>query len=244
MNSAEVRLRARKTGGYLTHILTASGAALGFLALTAVVAGDLPAAFAWLALALVVDAIDGPIARWLNVTDHAKRYDGSILDLVVDFITYVFVPAAMLLYGGVMSKELGLISALIVVVSSALYFADTEMKTEDWWFQGFPGVWNLVLFYLVAFPLPDWADLLIVLAFTAGMFLPIPFVHPVRVVQWRVVTIGMLGVWGIAAAVTLWQRFDTGLPAKAALLLSCSYFLLLGLSRRSRASAETAAGEQ
>ena len=170
---------------YGVHVLTALGAALGFLALEAVISGDLTKAYLWLGAALFVDAVDGPLARWLNVTETASRYDGSLLDLVVDFITYVFVPAAMLLRPEMMAHPWGLVAGLLILIGSALYFADTEMKTEDWWFRGFPAVWNVVVFYLVVFRPPTVVSMVVVVVLTVCMFLPVVFVHPIRVRRWR-----------------------------------------------------------
>ena len=148
--------KGSRTLAYGVHVLTALGAALGFLALRAVFIGDLAQAFIWLGAALMVDAVDGPLARRLKVKEQARRYDGAQLDLVVDFVTYVFVPAAMLLRPEVMTQPYGVIAGLVVTLASALYFADTGMKTDDWWFRGFPAVWNIVVFYIVAFAPPAW----------------------------------------------------------------------------------------
>jgi phosphatidylcholine synthase len=216
---------------YGVHVLTALGAALGLLALQAVFAGDLAQAFIWLGVALVVDAIDGPLARRFAVKERAKRYDGAQLDLVVDFVTYVFVPAAMLLRPEVMAQPHGVIAGLVLTLASALYFADTGMKTDDWWFRGFPAVWNIVVFYIVAFAPPAWLALAVILVATALMFLPVVFVHPVRVRRWRGLTMAMLGVWALAAAAALWQGMAPDLWAKAGLGLAACYFVGLGLAR-------------
>lgn len=216
---------------YGVHLLTALGAALGFLALQAVFAGNLTLAFIWLGVALVVDAVDGPLARRFAVKSRAKRYDGALLDLVVDFVTYVFVPAAMLLRPEVMAAPYGVIAGLAVTLASALYFADTGMKTDDWWFRGFPAVWNIVVFYIVAFAPPAWLALAVILVATALMFLPVVFVHPVRVRRWRWLTLTILGVWALAAVVTLWQGMAPDVWSKAGLGLAACYFVGLGLAR-------------
>lgn len=216
---------------YGVHVLTALGAALGLLALQAVFSGDLTQAFAWLGVALVVDAVDGPLARRFAVKERAARYDGELLDLVVDFVTYVFVPAAMLLRLEVMAEPFGLIAGLAVTLASALYFADTGMKTSDLWFRGFPAVWNIVVFYIVAFAPPAWLTLAAILIATVLMFLPVVFVHPVRVRRWRGLTLAVLAVWSIAAAATLWQGMAPGLATKMVLMAAAAYFAGLGLSR-------------
>lgn len=223
--------KGKRVLAYGVHVLTALGAALGLLALQAVFTGDLTQAFIWLGVALVVDAVDGPLARRFSVKERARRYDGAQLDLVVDFVTYVFVPAAMLLRPEVMAAPYGVIAGLAVTLASALYFADTGMKTDDWWFRGFPAVWNIVVFYVVAFAPPSWLALAIILIATVLMFLPVVFVHPVRVRRWRGLTLAMLAAWGIAAAATLWQGMAPGLATKVVLMAAAIYFAGLGLSR-------------
>lgn len=222
----------RKALAYGVHVFTALGAALGLLALQAVIAGDLALAFIWLGAALAVDALDGPLARRLDVGRLAKRYDGAQLDLVVDFITYVFVPAAMLLRADVMSQPWGLIAALVVTLTSALYFADTGMKTDDWWFRGFPAVWNIVLFYIVVFAPPVWLSLAVIGLATVLMFVPVLFVHPVRVRRWRGMTFAVLAVWGVVAVASVWLGMRPGWPLQALLLFCAIYFVALGLWRR------------
>jgi phosphatidylcholine synthase len=221
----------RRALAYGVHVFTALGAALGLLSLQAVIVGDLAQAFGWLAVALLVDALDGPLARRLKVKELAGRYDGAQLDLVVDFITYVFVPAAMLLRADVMTQPWGLLCGVVVTLTSALYFADTGMKTDDWWFRGFPAVWNVVVFYIVAFVPPVWLALAVVLVATVLMFAPVVFVHPVRVRRWRGLTLSILVLWAGAALWTLWREMRPELPAKAILLVAVAYFVLLGLGR-------------
>lgn len=223
--------KGRRALAYGVHVLTALGAALGLLALRAAVAGELAQAFAWLGLALVVDAVDGPLARRLSVKTLAARYDGALLDLVVDFVTYVFVPAAMLLRPEVMAEPYGVVAGLVVTLASALYFADTGMKTADWWFRGFPAVWNVVVFYIVAFAPPAWLSLALVLLASALMFLPVVFVHPLRVRRWRGLTLAMLALWAGAAGLTVWQGMRPEFWTKAALALAACYFVGLGLAR-------------
>lgn len=223
---------------YGVHVFTALGAALGFLALDAVIGGDIDKAFWWLSAALFVDAVDGPLARQLNVTVTASRYDGALLDLVVDFITYVFVPVAMLLRPEVAPQPWGFWAGLIIVLGSALYFADTGMKTVDLWFKGFPAIWNVVVFYIVIFLPPAWAVMLIAITLTALQFLPVMFVHPVRVTRWRGLTLAILGLWCLAALAALIQGLKPDIWTKAALLVGAVYFLGLGLLRQKPLEAE------
>lgn len=217
---------------YGVHVFTALGAALGFLALEAALWGDIVRCFGWLGVALIVDAIDGPLARRFNVTETASRYDGATLDLVVDFITYVFVPAAILLRSEVMTDPFGLAAGLIITIGSALYFADTRMKTEDWWFRGFPACWNIVVFYIVAFKPPSLLSLAIIIVLTLMMFLPVIFVHPVRVRRWRMLTMLVMLVWAIAAtSATFFEKLAPSPLTKVILIAGAVYFLGLGFLR-------------
>jgi phosphatidylcholine synthase len=219
---------------YGVHVFTALGAALGFLALEAVIRGDLTLAFWWLGAALVVDAADGPMARRLNVSETASRYDGALLDLVVDFITYVFVPAAMLFRPEVMSQPWGIAGGLIITIGSALYFADTTMKTDDWWFRGFPAVWNVVVFYIVVFAPPSIVSFAIIVVLAVLMFLPVIFVHPFRVKRWRQFTVAVLCAWCVATLAALLQKLQPALWVKAVLLAGAVYFVFLGWLRSRR----------
>ncbi len=219
---------------YGVHVFTALGAALGFLALEAVIRGDLTLAFWWLGAALAVDAIDGPMARRLNVVETASRYDGALLDLVVDFITYVFVPAAMLMRPEVIAAPWGIAAGLMITLGSALYFADTHMKTDDLWFRGFPAVWNVIVFYIVVFSPPTWLSMLVITVLAALMFLPVIFVHPFRVRRWRHATIAVLAAWGMATVAALLQNLQPSFWVKALLLGGAIYFVFLGWLRSRR----------
>jgi phosphatidylcholine synthase len=137
----------------------------------------------------------------------------------------------MLLREDVMAQPWGLIAGLVVTLTSALYFADTGMKTDDWWFRGFPAVWNLVVFHIVVFAPPVWVSLAVVGIATVLMFVPVVFVHPVRVRRWRRLTLMVLALWGVAASAAIWQGMRPDQAVKVALLTAAAYFVLLGLGR-------------
>src|SRR6516162_5147461 len=126
---------------FAVHMFTACGAACALLALTAAVAGEWPKMFAWLGIALIIDGVDGTMARRLQVAEVLPRWSGDTLDFVVDFATYVFVPAHAMAASGLLPRPFGLGLGLIVTVSGALYFADRRMKTADSYFRGFPALW-------------------------------------------------------------------------------------------------------
>jgi len=188
-----------RASAFLVHILTASGAALALLALLAATRGDWAMMFIWLGVALVVDAIDGPIARAIEVADMLPRWSGEVLDLVVDFTTYVFVPAYAIATSQLMPGALSLAAGLVVAVTGTLYFADRNMKTADNFFQGFPAVWNLIVFYLLLLKPGPMTCASVIALFAVLTFVPVRFVHPFRVRRLRTVTTALLALWAVLA---------------------------------------------
>ena len=188
---------------WLAHALTASGAVLAFLALLAVEAGAWRAALGWLVLALVVDGIDGPLARWARVDRVTPDISGATLDLVVDYLTFVFVPALLIYRAGLTPPPLALAATALILVSSLYHYARSDLKTEDHCFQGFPAMWNLVAFYLLECRAPPIAGFLVVCAGAALTFLPVLFVHPVRVRDHRGLLTATAGVWGVSSLLVL-----------------------------------------
>jgi phosphatidylcholine synthase len=219
----------RQLLAFSIHVLTACGAALALLALMAAVRGDWPLMFLWLGIALVVDAIDGPLARAANVTAVLPRWSGDVLDLVVDYTTYVFVPAYAIAASGLMPEGLALAAAVIIVVTGTLYFADNTMKTADKFFRGFPAVWSLVAFYLLLLRPPAAIGAGAIVLFAVLTFVPIRFVHPFRVRHWRAVTVALLTLWAVLALAAVRQGLAPEAWITAALCLIAVYFLGIGL---------------
>jgi phosphatidylcholine synthase len=211
------------------HVLTACGAALALLALLAATRGDWPLMFLWLGVALVVDAIDGPLARAFNVKEAQPRWSGDTLDLVVDFTTYVFVPAFAVVAGALMPQAWAMAAAAAIAITGALYFADHGMKTSDNFFLGFPAVWNLIVFYLLLLRPPPAISAAVVVLFAVLTFVPIRFVHPFRVRRLRAVTVAMLTLWAALALAALKQGLTPELWVTAALCLIAVYFAGIGL---------------
>jgi phosphatidylcholine synthase len=216
---------------FTVHIFTATGAALAFLALILATGGHWAAMFLCLGLALVVDGADGPIARAFDVQNVLPRWSGDTLDLVVDFTTYVFVPAYAIAASGLLPQILAIPAGIVVVLSGALYFADREMKTKDNYFRGFPAVWNLAAFYLYLLEPPEWAAAIAVAVLAGLSFTPIRFLHPLRVQHWRSFNIVLLAVWAVLAFVALIQDLSPGLYVTLPLSLIAVYFFAVGLLR-------------
>ncbi len=223
---------AERLPAYLVHFFTASGGALAFFAMFEAFSGDFARAFAWLGVALIVDGVDGTIARALHVRDRVPNISGDVLDLVIDFTTYVFVPAAILVLANIWSREIALALGFVIIVSAALYFADLRMKTPDNWFAGFPAVWNVVVFYLVVFAPPAWVATLIVAACAVGQATPLVFVHPFRVRQFKPVTLAMCAVWTVAAFLCVSENLKPDAVTATVLIVCAVYFAGLGLLRK------------
>lgn len=211
------------------HVFTASGAVLGLLALVAASERRFAAVFVWLGLALVVDGIDGTIARRLRVSERLPRYSGDILDLVVDYLTYVVVPVQVLIQAELVPAPLAWSLAAAILVSSAFYFADTEMKTPGGGFRGFPAIWNVAVFLLMVFALPPALNAVIVAGLVAATFAPFVFVHPFRMERLRPLTLGVLAVWMAAAAAAVAANLAPSVPVAVALALATVYLGLIGI---------------
>jgi len=226
-------VRVAKAAGFSVHLFTASGGAVAVLALYAAIERRFAVSFAWLGLALFIDGIDGTLARAAKVHETAAAIDGAILDLVIDFLTYVLVPVVALWRSDLMPTEASFWIGLVVVIASALYFADTRMKTDDFWFRGFPATWNILVLYLFVVRPPWTVSAAVLIGATALMFAPIVFVHPLRVVRLRALTIAMTIAWFAFAALAIAADLAPPFWTVAGLLATGAYFLALPLFRRS-----------
>jgi phosphatidylcholine synthase len=216
---------ATRAAAFSVHIFTALGAGVALIALLEAVREHWAAMFAWLGLALVVDALDGPIARRLDVAHVQPNWSGEVLDLVVDFVTYVFVPAYAITASGLLLPLAAPLLGAGIVVSGALYFADRRMKAADNHFRGFPALWNLAAFYLFLLHPPPALSSLAVTALIALTFVPFHVLHPIRVVRLRRLTLSLLVVWAVLAIITIASDFDVGAPVTTALCAIAAYIV-------------------
>jgi phosphatidylcholine synthase len=216
---------------FAVHIFTACGAALALLALILATGGQWAAMFFCLGAALVVDGVDGPLAREFKVAELLPRWSGDTLDLIVDFTTYVFVPAYAIAASGLLPPLLAIPSGVVVVISGALYFADRDMKTPDNYFRGFPAVWNLAAFYLYLLEPPAWLAAAAIVALAGLSFAPIKFLHPLRVKRLRMLNIALLAGWGVLAFMAVINNLAPGPYVTWPLCAIAVYFFAAGLLR-------------
>lgn len=217
---------------FAIHVLTASGAALALLALIFATGGHWEAMFVCLGFALIVDGVDGPLAREFRVAELLPRWSGDTLDLVVDFTTYVFVPAYAIAASGFLPPALAIPGGVVVVLAGALYFADREMKTDDNYFRGFPALWNLAAFYLYVLEPAPWLAAVMIVVLAGLSFAPIRFVHPLRVRYLRPLNIALLVLWAVLALVAVILRLEPGPYVTWPLVAIALYFFAAGLLRR------------
>jgi phosphatidylcholine synthase len=217
----------------LVHVFTALGAVCALFAALAIPHGDWVGLFFWLGIALFIDGIDGTFARMADVEARLPRFSGETLDLVIDYVTYVFVPVLALLAAGHLRGSLGEVLAAGILLSSLYHFSDNGSKDEEKSFVGFPAIWNVVAFYIFVFQ-PDWKITAAIIATcTILTFFPWRWVHPLRVVRMRPVTLAMTLVWSVAAALAVWQGLATAdVAVKAALLGVALYAVGLALWKR------------
>lgn len=220
--STQASPRAR-AAAFSVHVLTALGAGIALLAQLEAVREHWAGMFAWLGVALVIDALDGPIARRLDVIHVQPNWSGEVLDLVVDFVTYVFVPAYAITASGLLLPLAAPLLGIGIVVSSALYFADRRMKSEDNHFRGFPALWNAAAFYLFLLHLSPATSSLVVATLIVVTFVPFHVLHPVRVVRLRGLTMSLIAVWAVLAIYALANDFNAGGIVTAALCAIAVY---------------------
>jgi phosphatidylcholine synthase len=219
----------RVAAAWLVHLFTASGVVIAFLALEATDRGDWRLALLWLLAALAVDGIDGTLARWARVKEHAGRIDGEAFDLIVDYLNYVFVPAIFICRAGLVPDALALPLAAAILLSSVYVFVRRDMKTPDNYFRGFPALWNVVALYLFAAQPGPAAGAIAVAILAILSFAPIHFVHPFRVrdhqpwlqimaLLWAVATLALVWPGWSPEAVRMWLGISLALAAVLILL--------------------------
>ncbi|MFD1914260.1 CDP-alcohol phosphatidyltransferase family protein [Halodurantibacterium flavum] len=222
----------KATQAYLVHALTASGAVFAMLAMLAAVERNWALMFLWLVVAFIVDGIDGPLARRYDVKKNAPIVDGVLLDLVIDYLTYVFIPAYALFKSGLLPGWPGWIVIIVITFTSALYFADTRMKTRDNSFSGFPACWNMVAVVIFALR-PDFlVTLVIVVVLAVAMLMPLKFVHPMRTKRWRSVTMPMAVAWTVFAGWAAWVNFHPQSWAHWGLIVTSVYLIFAGIAQQ------------
>ena len=224
----------QQIAAYAVHVFTASGVVFGFLALIATLEGQVFTAFAYLGLALIIDGVDGTLARAVRVNEATPQIDGGALDFVIDYFTYAVVPAVMVLQWQLVPTGWEMPTSTAIMLVSCYTFANKNMKTADGYFLGFPATWNILLFYLLIFATGPWVTLALIALCLLLSFVPTAYVHPFRVRRFMPLTLLMTSLWMGSSAVLAWHVLVDQSPASAAPLpfwaLIVSSLYLGGLS--------------
>lgn len=211
-----------KAPSYLVHIFTALGVVFGFLALLATADGKIPEAFLWLAAALFVDGVDGTLARAVNVNQNTPEIDGAILDNIIDYLNYVVVPVFIFYSLGMAPEPYLLLSCVAILLVSCFTFTNTNIKTDDFYFSGFPAIWNIVVLYFYILESSEFTNLIFVILFCVLTFIPFKYVHPFRVVEFRKITLIITFIWMITTTILL---FD--IPFSDSMFTSANFVIWL-----------------
>lgn len=214
------------------HLLTATGAVFAMLAMLAAVQSKWDLMFLWLVVAFAVDGIDGPLARKYDVKQYAPQFDGVLLDLIIDYLTYVFIPAFALFASGLLPGWTGWFAIIVITFTSAMYFADTRMKTKDNSFSGFPGCWNMLIIVIFAIEPNFWISIALIAALATAMFLPLKFIHPVRTERWRTLSLPIALAWTFFAGWAAWVDFHPESWAHWGLVLTSIYLTFAGIAQQ------------
>jgi len=219
--------KARIAAAWAVHAFTASGVVTGLLAIAALFAGDPRLALLWLGAALIIDGFDGPMARRVDVAHVVPRFDGAVLDLVIDYLTYSVIPALMVWLFALVPTGWGIPAAAYMMTTSLYCFGNRDMKTADNYFSGFPAVWNIVVLYFFIIGSPAWLNLAIIAALGILTFVPVKFIHPFRVVAARRLTLLATALW---AGLTFWLVYSASPQAAPATTQPAAFWAWIAIS--------------
>jgi len=196
----EIQLRR---WGWSVHFFTATGTVWALLGILAIQGHQWRLLFLLMGIALLVDGFDGTLARLLGVEKRLPQFDGSLLDNIVDFLTYVFVPAFLVFEAEMTPRGFNFLTACLILLSSAYQFCQCDAKTEDHFFKGFPSMWNAVVMYLLLLSSNPWVNLLVIWTCVALVFVPTKYVHPYRVRYHRNITVMVVAMWSLVLLVVV-----------------------------------------
>lgn len=203
-SSSETRLNIfRVIAAYGVHLFTATGAVFGLLGILSIFEKDWKMMIIWMIMAMLVDGFDGMLARWADVKKYAGGVDGALLDNILDYLNYVMVPALFLVKADVLPESMRLLAASSILLTSAYQFTQTDAKTDDHHFKGFPSYWNVAALYMLLMNLPQWVNFGFLMLFNVMVFIPIKYIYPSRNSYLRTLTLaltylyGAVGIWGL-----------------------------------------------
>lgn len=216
------------------HLFTASGAIWGLLAILAIFENNYKAMILWMVLAVLVDGFDGMLARWADVKKYADGIDGALLDNILDYLNYVLVPVIFIIKANVLPESTRLFMACLILITSAYQFTQSDAKTDDHHFKGFPSYWNVVALYMLIMNLNPWLNFAFLMLFNILVFVPVKYIYPSRntylknITLWLTYLYGAVGIWGLV-------QYPNQPPWVAwASLIYVAYYIILSLIPKNR----------
>jgi phosphatidylcholine synthase len=214
---------------WLVHLYTAIGAVIGFFTVLAIEQSEFRDAFFLMALAVVIDATDGTLARAARVKEIIPWFDGNLLDEIVDYFNYAIVPCLFFLRANLLPPQDALWLAALPLIASAYGFCQRDAKTADYFFLGFPSYWNIVAFYLLLLKTPLWINAFLVIALSVLVFVPIKFIYPSRSPRFRVSTNILGALWGALVLYLIYRLPEPPISIVFASLAFPAYYTALSL---------------
>ncbi len=234
--NSKARVRTAKAWG--VHFLTATGAVAGLLAVISISQDQWRLAFAWMAAATFVDSIDGALARHYEVKETLPGFDGALLDNIVDYFTYVIVPAVFVYESGLVPHGSGLVAAALMALTSGYQFCQVDAKTDDHCFKGFPSYWNVVALYLfLLFQTHPWMNFAIIASLAVAVFVPIRYLYPSRTRLLRPLNLVLTLAWAILLGIAVVRFPEHHVPWTLASFGYVAYYLGVSLYLTYRARA-------
>src|SRR4051812_4537541 len=202
------------------------------LALRDVLIGDAKRSIIWLLLTLLIDGVDGPIARAVEVERRVPLIDGFLLDLISDYVACVVVPACfMYKFHVVPNNNFGVFVLCVMVFTSAIWFARKDMMSEDNWFRGFPAAWNLVAPVMFLLDARTSLGAVITLVFSVLCLTNVPFPHMARAKYFQLYTVigAVFLIGGVSVGMfTYPHRYYF---VRVLIDIGCAYLLVLAVIR-------------
>ena len=203
-SALETRKPIRNVLAWGVHLFTATGAVWGFLTLLAIFDHDWHMAIVWMIVAMFVDGFDGMLARWADVKKYATGIDGALLDNIIDYMNYVIVAALFLVEApNILPNGFAIAGAAAILITSGYQFTQTDAKTDDHFFKGFPSYWNVMVLYMLLLKFNPWVNLAFLVFFNILVFVPVKYIYPSRTMRLRRLTLtltylyGAIGIWGL-----------------------------------------------
>lgn len=192
----------------MVHWFTACGVVCCLLALEATFDGNWRTALLWLVAAVAIDAVDGTLARLVNVRQVVPQFDGALLDNIIDYLSYAFIPALIIHHAGLLPEHVSFVVACAICLASAYQFCQDDAKTPDHYFKGFPSYWNIAALYLLALQLSPVVNLVVLLTLIVLVFVPVKYIYVTRTQSLKQLTWPLTILWSMTVCVILWQLPD------------------------------------